>query len=195
MIESWEIKGGTLEFDTEKHIYYYDGIQLPSVTSLISKAFPNKYANIPKAVLEEASRKGTALHDAIEKYETTGEETDLKELRNYKVVKRLHNFTVKVSEMPVVISVDGVPVVAGRLDMITEQDGQIGVEDIKRTSAVDKNALFLQLNWYAIGYEQMTGEKISYLKCLHLREDVRKRIDIPLNAEMALAELKKLLEV
>lgn len=184
-----------MEFDTEKHIYYYDGIQLPSVTSLISKAFPNKYANIPKAVLEEASRKGTALHDAIEKYETTGEETDLKELRNYKVVKRLHNFTVKVSEMPVVISVDGVPVVAGRLDMITEQDGQIGVEDIKRTSAVDKNALFLQLNWYAIGYEQMTGEKISYLKCLHLREDVRKRIDIPLNAEMALAELKKLLEV
>lgn len=195
MIESWTIKGGTLEFDTEKHIYYYDGIQLPSVTSLISKAFPNKYANIPKAVLEEASRKGKALHKAIEKYETTGEETDLKELRNYKVVKRLHNFTVKVSEMPVVISVDGVPVVAGRLDMITEQDGQIGVEDIKRTSAVDKNALFLQLNWYAIGYEQMTGEKISYLKCLHLREDVRKRIDIPLNAEMALAELKKLLEV
>ena len=194
MIESWQIKGGTLEFDTEKHIYYYDGIQLPSVTSLISKAFPNKYANIPKAVLEEASRKGTALHEAIEKYETTGEETDLKELRNYKVVKRLHNFTVKVSEMPVVISVDGVPVVAGRLDMITEQDGQIGVEDIKRTSAVDKNALFLQLNWYAIGYEQMTGEKISYLKCLHLREDVRKRIDIPLNAEMALAELKKILE-
>lgn len=195
MIESWEIKGGTLEFDTEKHIYYYNGIELPNVTSLISKAFPNKYANIPQAVLEEASRKGTALHKAIEKYETTGEETDLKELRNYKVVKRLHNFTVKVSEMPVVISVDGVPVVAGRLDMITEQDGQIGVDDIKRTSAVDKNALFLQLNWYAIGYEQMTGEKISYLKCLHLREDVRKRIDIPLNAEMALAELKKLLEV
>lgn len=194
MIESWQINGGTLEFDTEHHTYYYDGIRLPSVTSLIAKAFPNKYANIPKATLEEASKKGTAVHEAIERYEATGEEADLKELRNYKVLKRLHGFTTKESEKPVVICVDGVPAVAGRLDMITEQDGQIGVEDIKRTSAVDKNALFLQLNWYAIGYEQMTGEKISYLKCLHLREDVRKRIDIPLNAERALAELKKLLE-
>lgn len=183
-----------MEFDTEHHIYYYDGVRLPSVTSLIAKAFPNKYANIPKATLEEASRKGTAVHEAIERYETTGEETDLKELHNYKVLKRLHGFTVRENEKPVVIFVDGVPAVAGRLDMITEQDGQIGVEDIKRTSAVDKNALFLQLNWYAIGYEQMTGEKIGYLKCLHLREDVRKRIEIPLNAERALAELKTLLE-
>ena len=188
------MQGGTLEFDEATHTYYYDGIETPSVTQMLRKVFPNKYAGIPQQVLESASQKGIAVHEAIERFEKTGEISGLEELRNYRFLKRIYGFTAKENEIPIVVKIDGKVVMAGRLDMITEQNGQLGVEDIKRTATVDKNSLFYQLNWYAIGYEQGTGEKIEYLKCLHLRESVRKRIDIPLNKEMAIKKLHELLE-
>ena len=193
-MKSWELRGGTLEFDEETHTYIYEGLVIPSVTALVSKVVPNGYENIPKSVLDEAAQKGTYVHKCIEMYEQAGELADIPELRNYMWLKKQYGFECVDNEMPVVIIIDGKAVCAGQLDMITRQDDLFGVEDIKRKSTIDKNSLFLQLNWYAIGVKQCYGMDISYLKCLQLREEKRKRIDIPLNEEKSLHILKEIVQ-
>ena len=38
-MESWEIKGRTLEYFDESHTYLVDGVIVPSVTQLLSRKF------------------------------------------------------------------------------------------------------------------------------------------------------------
>jgi hypothetical protein len=62
---------------------------------------------------------------------------------------------------------------------------QIGLGDIKRTSALDKNYLAYQLNLYRIAYQQCYGTQIGFLRGLHLREDTRKYVTLPINENLA----------
>ena len=75
-MEVFEIKGGVLEYIDETHTYLYDGVILPSITQLLKKKFGGKYDGIPKATLEKAAERGTAIHKAIEEYEVRGIETE-----------------------------------------------------------------------------------------------------------------------
>lgn len=55
-----------IEFDEEKHIYTVDGKVVPSVTDICSPITADHYGSINSAVLEMASRRGTAVHEATE---------------------------------------------------------------------------------------------------------------------------------
>ena len=72
-----------------------------------------------------------------------------------------------------------------------EDNGKIGLGDIKRTSSLDKNYLAYQLNLYRLAYQQCYGQQIEFLKAVHLREDVRKYIDIPINEDFILNFIKE----
>ena len=78
--------------------------------------------------------------------------------------------------------------------MILKENEDVGIGDIKRTSSFDKEYVAYQTNLYRIGYQQCYGVKISFLRGLHLREDTRKYIKLPINEEMSLKLLKKYLE-
>ena len=69
--------------------------------------------------------------------------------------------------------------------MVLEMNGEIGGADIKRTSSLDKDYLFYQLNLYRIAYRQTYGIEWDFLKGIHLREDVRKMVAIPVNENLA----------
>lgn len=183
-MEQWEIKGGVLEYIDETHTYLYDGIVLPSITQLLKCKFGGKYDGIPKATLDRAAELGTAVHKAIEDYERQGIETDLPELRNYKFLKRAYRFSCLDNEVPVVLFEDGEAVAAGRLDLVLEESIGIGLGDIKRTSTLDKQYLTYQLNCYRKAYTQCYGTEIDFLRGIHLRNDVRKYIDIPINENL-----------
>lgn len=183
-METVTINGGVLEYIDETHTYLYDGVVLPSITQLLKVKFGNKYNGIPKETLERASVQGTAVHKAIEDYEQDGIESALPELRNYKFLKRAYNFECIDNETPVVLFKDGEAVACGRLDLVLQEGEQIGLGDIKRTSALDKNYLAYQLNLYRIAYQQCYGTEISFLRGLHLREDVRKYINLPINESL-----------
>ena len=71
------------------------------------------------------------------------------------------------------------------MDLVLEMDGRIGGGDIKRTSTLDKNYLGYQLNLYRIAYMQCYDVAWRFLKGVHLRENVRKFIDIPINEQLA----------
>ncbi len=180
------IKGYTLEYIDNEHIYLVNGVIVPSITQILKSKFGNKYNNVRRDVLERARVNGTQTHDAIEKYCKEGIECDLKELHNFKFLMGKYKFTVKGNEIPVILFKDGKPISAGRLDLVLELDGKIGGADIKRTATLDKEYLAYQLNLYRIAYRQCYGIEWEFLRGLHLRDDKRKFVEIPINEDKAL---------
>ena len=185
------IAGHTLEYIDDIHTYLVDGVIVPSITQVLKLKFGGKYDNVNPQTLKRASEKGTEVHSAIEMYCKTGEDNGLKEVHNFKFLQRAYNFRVVGNEIPVILSMDGKPVLAGRLDLVLEMDGKIGLADIKRTATLDKEYLAYQLNLYRIAYQQCYDTPIDFLKGVHLREDTRKFVDIPINEEIPLALVKE----
>lgn len=183
-MESIEIKGGVLEYIDETHTYIYEGVVLPSITQVLKVKFGNKYDGVSRATLERAAEQGTAVHKAIEDFEKQGIESPLPELRNYKFLKKAHRFECINNEVPVVLFWDGEPVACGRLDLVLGEGEEIGLGDIKRTATLDKNYLAYQLNLYRIAYQQCYDTDICFLRGIHLRNDVRKYVLIPINENL-----------
>lgn len=184
-MDTWEINGYTLEYLDDEHIYLVDGVIVPSVTQILKAKFNSKYDNVSKKVLDNAAEKGTAVHKAIEKLCKTGEAEDIKEVKNFKFLQKNYKFNVLDNEVPIILFKDDIPIAAGRLDLVISIDDKVGGADIKRTATLDKQYLAYQLNLYRIGYRQCYGVEWEFLKGIHLREDTRKFVDIPINENMA----------
>ena len=161
--------------------------QFPSWYNILKQRFGGKYAGVSKAVLKRAAEKGTAVHDAIEQWCVHDTESDLPELRNFKFLMKKFGFEVLKNEVPVILSLDDVdmPIAAGRLDLVLRMDGKVGGADIKRTSTLDKEYLAYQLNLYRIAYRQCYGTEWEFLRGVHLREDVRRFVEIPIDDQAA----------
>ena len=186
-MESWGIAGGLLEYIDETHTYLFNGVILPSITQILKIKFGNKYNGVSKEILQRASERGTAVHQAIEDYEKRSiDDSKCKELRNYKFLKDRFHFECLDNEVPIVLFIDGNPVCAGRIDLIIKEENNVGIADIKRTSVFDKEYVAYQTNLYRIGYQQCYGTEVSFLRGIHLRDDVRKYIKIPINEEISL---------
>lgn len=194
-METFSIKGGTLEYFDETHTYLYDGIMLPSVSQILGAKFRNEYASVPPAVLNNAAQRGTAVHKAIENYNNSGYDDGSEAVRNFKFLQKQYGFEVLDSELPVVLFKDDVPIACGRLDMTMLMDGQTGIADIKTVSALNKEKIAYQLNLYRIGLMQSYGVDAKFLKIIHLRDGIRKVIDSPVNEDMTWELVNEYLEV
>jgi hypothetical protein len=178
------IKGCYLEYYDDTHTYLVDGVIVPSITQILKIKFSKKYKDVSNDVLKRASDKGTQVHEAIEKLCKTGEVEDLKEVKNFLFLQKHYKFEVLDNEVPVILFKDGVPIGAGRLDLVLSVDGELGLGDIKRTSVLDKDYLAYQLNLYRIAYQQCYDKEITFLNGIHLKDDVRKVVKIPINEEL-----------
>ncbi|MCF7930787.1 MAG: hypothetical protein K9L02_04715 [Acholeplasmataceae bacterium] len=187
------INGKTIEFIEDTHEYYVDGIKVPSVTQIVASVLPSQYKDIDPAVLQRAADKGISLHKEIELFETTGIVGNTEEFKNYLRLKRTNQFYATENEVLIYIEYEGKPVCAGRLDMIiqSEELQGLGIGDIKRTYNIHHEHLKLQLNLYAIGYEQSYLKEIKYLRCIHLRNGESNYIDIPIDFSYASNKLKE----
>ena len=193
-MESWEIAGGLLEYIDETHTYIYDGVILPSITQMLKIKFGNKYNSVDEKVLKKAAEKGTAVHQAIEDYEKRSiDDASCVELRNYKFLKKQFDFKCLDNEVPIVLFYNDKPIAAGRVDLIIEDKGKVGIADIKRTSVFDKEYVAYQTNLYRIGYQQSYGVEISFLRGIHLRDKVRKYIELPIKEDMMLEFIERYL--
>ena len=189
-----EIKGHCMEFIEDSHTYLVDGVILPSITQILKVKFGGKYAYVNKATLQRASADGTRVHEAIERYCKTGEMEELEEVKNFRFLQRQYGFKVIENESPVILFKDNEPFACGRLDLVLEMDGQIGGADIKRTSTLDKQYLAYQLNLYKIAYQQCYGVEWQFLKGIHLKENKRKFVDIPIAEDYAWDLVKEYIE-
>lgn len=194
-MNTWEIAGHVLEYFDDTHEYLVDGVLVPSITQILKIKFGNKYDGVSQKVLNRAAEKGTEVHEAIERYCKTGESSDLKEVRNFKFLQKQYKFEVLDNEVPIILFLDDEPVAAGRLDLVLKLDNKIGGGDIKRTATLDKEYLAYQLNLYRIGYRQCYGVEWEFLKGIHLRDDTRKFLNIPINEKMALELVENFIQM
>ena len=193
-IEVWKIKNHTVEYYDDEHLYLVDGEILPSITTLLKKKFGNKYDFVNKDVLKKASERGTATHLAIEEYCTQGKESNLKELQNFKFLQKQYGFEVLENEVPVILFMEDKPIAAGRLDLVLQMNNEIGGGDIKCVSALDKEYLGYQLNLYRIAYRQCYDVEWKFLKGVHLKDDKRRFVDIPINEPLVWDFVKECFE-
>lgn len=193
-METFSIKGGTLEYFDETHTYLYEGLMLPSVSQILGVKYKNDYASVPPAVLNNAAQRGTAVHKAIENYNNSGYDDGSEAVRNFKFLQKQYGFEALDSELPLVIFKDDMPIACGRLDMTMLMDGKTGIADIKTVSSLNKEKIAYQLNLYRIGLMQSYGVDAKFLKIIHLRNGIRKVIDSPVNEGMAWELIEKFLE-
>ena len=186
-MESWEIKGRTLEYFDDTHTYLVDGIIVPSVTQLLNRKFGKKYDTVDANTLKKAADRGTMIHKAIEEYCKTGRNEEIPEVKDFKFLQHYYNFFVYGNEMPIILNFAG-ETYAGRLDMIISIEDVFAVADIKTTSTLDKEYLGHQLNLYRIGVEQCYDIAIHKLYGIHLKNGTRKLVEIPIRSEEWLAE-------
>lgn len=187
MMEVWEIQGVTLEYDDDTHTYLADGVILPSVTQILSLKFKDQYKGVNEDVLARAAERGTQIHKAIELY-CKGEDLELPEVRGFKFLQKNYDISVLANEVPILLFEKGKPIIAGRTDMLAHIEGKFTLADIKTTSVLNRNYLMYQLNLYRVGFEQSYNMDIERLAGIHLRRDVRKLVDIPID-DLAVKEL------
>lgn len=189
------IRGHTLEYFDDEHIYLVDGVQVPSITEMLKFKFGHKYDAVAKSVLDAAADKGTELHEKIEAYCKTGEYFPKdQEVRGFVFLEKAYGFQVIDNEVPVILFKDGEPIAAGRLDLVLEMNELIGGADIKRTSTLDKEYLAYQLNLYRIAFRQSYGIEWAFLCGIHIREERRKLIDIPVAESIAMEFIEEYLK-
>ena len=156
-----------------------DGIDLPSITTVLSILSRDSIAKWRKRVGEaeankisyRASTRGTSVHEIIEKYINNDENfkdgytpdiissfLDLKPILDGRIGK------VFAQEAPLYSTHLGV---AGRVDCVAEFDGKLSIIDFK-TSLKPKQIewiknYFMQESAYAIMWEERTGQPIVQL--------------------------------
>lgn len=86
------------------------------------------------------------------------------------------------------------PIAAGRLDLVLQINKEIGGGDIKCVSTLDKEYLGYQLNLYRIAYRQCYDVEWKFLKGVHLKDDKRRFVDIPINEPLVWDFVKECLE-
>lgn len=185
-MERWQIAGREVEYYEDGHIYLVDGVRLPSITGMLRMRFGGKYAGVSPETLRRAADRGTQVHAAIEAWVKTGAEADLPELRGFRWLTEHAGFTPIRSEVPLVLcDKDGEAIACGRCDLVMRKGDELCGADIKRTSTFDREYVAAQLNLYRIAYRQSWGEEWTRLYGLHLREWMRRLIEVPINEAWA----------
>nr|DAL31294.1 MAG TPA_asm: Mitochondrial genome maintenance exonuclease 1, DNA complex, DNA exonuclease [Caudoviricetes sp.] len=179
-VQTWNINNDVLEYIERTHTYLVNGVVVPSVTQFIKKHSVDKYKYVAPQLLDRSCQYGNSVHKEIEEFEKYKIDIPTsKELSNYKFLKKVFMFKSLENEIPIIIYDEhGRPLMAGRIDMIVEKNGMLGIVDIKTTSTLDKEYLAKQLSLYKLGYQQSYHKEVEFLSGLHIRADVRKMVDI-----------------
>ena len=162
-----------LEFIEETHTYIYNGVILPSVSSILKQVFPLKYEGVPKEILENKSNYGTELHKFIEIIEKKKPKKPLayikryykpniyqeESLKDYLNLKEQFNIKIIDSEKRIHYEYK----YAGTLDLKGYVNGKSAIIDIKTTYELDE----LYVSWQNSLYELADG-KVDELYCLWL---------------------------
>lgn len=178
-----------IEFIESEHLYLVNGIIVPSVSQILSATiFKDKYANIPKYILNNKAQFGTNVHKAIE----TGYSEDLTFLEQlaYEQYKRLvRRFEIVPIEQEQLVHYEDL--YCGTLDMVAKVNDILVIADIKTTYQLDEEYLSWQLSFYKYAYER-TGKTLHKAYCLWIpKKDIGQFVEVPFKTETEVLELVK----
>lgn len=161
-----------IEFFPETHQYLLDGEEVPSVTTILNYMSDVEYSKVSPAVLEQAARRGSLVHEYTElidygcepdevEYEVVGY------LKAYKDFLRDYKPDWLLVEEPLYSEEYGY---AGTVDRIGYIDGQLSVVDIKTLASPTKMQKFT-VSAQTMAYEVAYGEYVGKRYALYLGKD------------------------
>ena len=171
-----KINGFNVEFDETKHEYTVDGVKVPSVTEICSYITGEHYGAINPAVLEYASRRGTAIHEATEVIDYDGEPELDAEIAPYvqAYVDFLSDYRPEW-EMIEQVVYNPIYGYCGTIDRYGKVGKEWWVLDIKSTASPNREqymSVCCQTSAYLMAIAPYTEQgMIAQRKALYLRKD------------------------
>lgn len=157
-----------LKFEDEKHIYRLDGVEIPSVSTVMGPLSQHEYGRIDPYTLNKAAARGTAVHNAIEnwiKYGLNDTDPDYQGyMDGFLEWWELRKPVVVGSEVRVYHKLFGY---AGTIDLVAYIDGSLNLIDYKTTSKLIERNCRVQLEAYSQALESQ-GVKTVEKRILHL---------------------------
>lgn len=142
-------------FDEDAHRYFLGDKELQGVTStLVRRAFPDKYRDVNTETLAKAAEKGKELHRIIEFHDTFGtsaEEHEDPRIASYERLKEQYGMTTIANEY----LVSDEEHYASSVDIVMlNGKGEICLIDVKTTYTLDQESTRLQLSIYRRFFER-----------------------------------------
>ena len=171
MTQNIKLNKPKVTFIEETHKYFLGKKELKGITgTLVRKAFPDTYKDIPESVLMKAAERGGMIHNSFELFCTVFD-SDIKmypnpteEIRAFNSMLVSYGLHHADSEYLVTDGEDFASAIDG---VFADSDGNIYLVDYKTTSTLHYDNVSLQLSIYAKWFEEQNPDlKVKEIVCM-----------------------------
>lgn len=181
-------------FIEETHQYFIGKKELKGVTgTLIKKAFPDTYKNIPEYVLMKAAERGGLIHNTFETFCSIFD-ADLKQYPNPTVELLAFHSMLVAYDLHYVASeylvTDGENFASAIDGIFADNEGNIYLVDYKTTATLHYDNVSLQLSIYAKWFEEQNPDlKVKEIVCMWFKNGQSKFQPLPRVSDEQIDEL------
>lgn len=181
-------------FIEESHQYFIGKKELKGVTgTLIKKAFPDTYKNIPESVLMKAAERGGLIHNTFETFCSIFD-ADLKQYPNpTEELLAFHSMLVAYDLHYVAseyLVTDGENFASAIDGIFADSEGNIYLVDYKTTATLHYDNVSLQLSIYARWFEEQNPDlKVKEIVCMWFKNGQSKFQPLPRVADWQIDDL------
>lgn len=181
-------------FIEESHQYFIGKKELKGVTgTLIKKAFPDTYKNIPESVLMKAAERGGLIHNTFETFCSIFD-ADLKQYPNpTEELLAFHSMLVAYDLHYVAseyLVTDGENFASAIDGIFADKEGNIYLVDYKTTATLHYDNVSLQLSIYAKWFEEQNPDlKVKEIVCMWFKNGQSKFQPLPRVADYQIDDL------
>lgn len=181
-------------FIEESHQYFIGKKELKGVTgTLIKKAFPDTYKNIPESVLMKAAERGGLIHNTFETFCSIFD-ADIKQYPNpTEELQAFHSMLVAYDLHYVAseyLVTDGENFASAIDGIFADKEGNIYLVDYKTTATLHYDNVSLQLSIYAKWFEEQNPDlKVKEIVCMWFKNGQSKFQPLPRVSDEQIDEL------
>lgn len=181
-------------FIEESHQYFIGKKELKGVTgTLIKKAFPDTYKNIPESVLKKAAERGGLVHNTFETFCSIFD-ADIKKYPNpTEELQAFHSMLVAYDLHYVAseyLVTDGENFASAIDGIFADNEGNIYLVDYKTTATLHYDNVSLQLSIYAKWFEEQNPDlKVKEIVCMWFKNGHSKFQPLPRVADYQIDDL------
>ena len=181
-------------FIEESHQYFIGKKELKGVTgTLIKKAFPDTYKNIPESVLKKAAERGGLIHNTFETFCSIFD-ADIKKYPNpTEELQAFHSMLVAYDLHYVAseyLVTDGENFASAIDGVFADSEGNIYLVDYKTTATLHYDNVSLQLSIYAKWFEEQNPDlKVKEIVCMWFKNGQSKFQPLPRVSDEQIDEL------
>lgn len=181
-------------FIEETHQYFIGKKELKGVTgTLIKKAFPDTYKNVPESVMKKAAERGGLIHNTFETFCSIFD-ADIKQYPNpTEELQAFHSMLVAYDLHYVAseyLVTDGENFASAIDGIFADSEGNIYLVDYKTTATLHYDNVSLQLSIYAKWFEEQNPDlKVKEIVCMWFKNGQSKFQPLPRVADYQIDDL------